>query len=283
VLAYASSARALTIARILLIARISRTSIGRIEGVFRRMKPVIGITSSPLREEQSSERVAVPRDYVDAVIAAGAVPIILPAQDDNNEAILGMVDGLLFTGGADIRPKVYGDRKVHPATYGIDDLRDRFELELLNEAVEREIPFFCICRGIQIMNVALGGTLIQDIADQYSPDIQHRQQHAGIVATEPSHSVNATPGSLLADIYGTTEISTNSFHHQAVRDVAPGLEVEARSPDGIVEAVSLPNHPFALGVQWHPEMMFKVHSNQLSPFATLVQKAVEKKLSTVPF
>jgi putative glutamine amidotransferase len=246
------------------------------------MKPVIGITSSPLREEHSSERVALPRDYVDAVIAAGGVPIILPTQDDNNEAILGLVDGLLFTGGADVRPAVYGDEEVHPSTYGIDDLRDRFELNLLNEAVEREVPFFCICRGIQIMNVALGGTLIQDIADQYSPEIQHRQQHVGIVATQPSHSVNASPGSLLAEIYGTTEISTNSFHHQAVRDVAPCLEIEARSPDGIVEAVSLPNHPFALGVQWHPEMMFKVRSDQLSPFASLVQKAVDKKLSTVP-
>ncbi len=247
------------------------------------MKPVIGITASPLRDDQgagSTERVAVPRNYVDAVIAAGGVPFILPAQDDHNVAILGIVDGLLFTGGADIRPEKYGDSEVHPQTYGVDDLRDRFELKLLNDAVEQEIPFFCVCRGIQIMNVALGGTLIQDIPDQYSPELQHRQQKAGIAASEPSHTVEVVSGSMLEEIYGSTTIETNSFHHQAVKDVAPGLKIEARSPDGLIEAVSLPNHPFALGVQWHPEMMFAAHGQQLAPFAGLVRKAAERKLTT---
>ncbi|MFL5761090.1 MAG: gamma-glutamyl-gamma-aminobutyrate hydrolase family protein [Thermomicrobiales bacterium] len=246
------------------------------------MRPIIGITASPLREEPpsgSTERVAVPRNYVDAVIAAGGIPVILPAQDENNEAILSIVDGLLFTGGADIRPQVYGEDDVHPATYGIDDLRDRFELTLLNDAVAQEVPFFCVCRGIQVMNVALGGTLIQDIADQLAPEIDHHQHRIGIAATEPSHSVTAAPGSLIEEIYGNNVIATNSFHHQALKTVAAGLQVEARSLDGVVEAVSLPGHPFALGVQWHPEMMFRSNRDQLAPFTMLISKAAERKFA----
>jgi putative glutamine amidotransferase len=249
------------------------------------MKPVIGITASPLRADNQDdrERVSVPRNYVDAVIAAGGVPLVLPSQDDNSDTLLEIVDGLLFTGGADIAPAVYGDGEVHPETYGVDDRRDRFELSLVNLAVEREIPFLCICRGIQVLNVALGGTLIQDIPDQYSQEIQHRQQHSGISASEPSHAVAVREGSLLDETYGSSELSTNSFHHQSVKDAAPQLEIDARSADGVIEAVSLPGHPFALGVQWHPEMMFKDHAEHLAPFQALVEKALNRKLSTAPF
>jgi putative glutamine amidotransferase len=247
------------------------------------MKPVIGITASQLRgdKQDDRERVSVPRNYVDAVIAAGGVPLVLPGQDENNEAILELVDGLLFTGGADIDPANYGDTDKHPETYGVDDLRDRFELGLVQLAVEREIPFFCICRGIQVLNVALGGTLIQDIPDQYSRDIQHRQQHLNVDASEPSHAVAVRAGSKLAEIYAAKELSTNSFHHQSLKEVAPQLEVDARSADGVIEAVSLPDHPFAVGVQWHPEMMFNAHSEHLAPFRNLVEKARDRKLSTV--
>jgi putative glutamine amidotransferase len=234
------------------------------------MKPVIGITASQLRADNQDdrERVSVPRNYVDAVIAAGGVPLILPSQDDNYDSLFELVDGLLFTGGADIDPEVYGDEDVHPETYGIDARRDRFELALVNLAVERELPFFCICRGIQVFNVALGGTLIQDIPDQYSREIQHRQQHAGIDASET---------------YGSHQLSTNSLHHQSVKDPAPNLEIDARSPDGVIEAISLPSHPFALGVQWHPEMMFKAHAEHLAPFRALVEKSLDRKLSMAPF
>jgi putative glutamine amidotransferase len=245
------------------------------------MKPVIGITASALRGDEGDgrERVMTPRNYVDAVIAAGGLPMILPSQDDNSESILELVDGLLFTGGADIDPAIYGDEDKHPETYGVDDRRDRFELGLVKLAVEREIPFFCICRGIQVLNVALGGTLIQDIPDQYSKDIQHRQHELGIAAAEPSHAVVVRDGSPLAEIYGSTELTTNSFHHQSVKSVAPALEVDARSTDGVVEAVSIATHPFAVGVQWHPEMMFASYAEHLAPFRALVEKASERKLT----
>jgi putative glutamine amidotransferase len=249
------------------------------------MKPVIGITSSPLRGDNldNRERVFVPRNYVDAVIAAGGVPLILPSQDDNNEPILEVVDGLLFIGGADLDPATYGDQEVHPETYGVDDRRDRFELSLMRLAVDQGIPVFCICRGIQVLNVALGGTLIQDIPDQYSQDIQHRQHHSGIESSEPSHTIAIREGSLLEEVYGAAELPTNSFHHQSLKDVASRLRIDGRSSDGVIEAVSLPGHPFALGVQWHPEMMFKAHAEQLAPFRALVEKAVDRKLSVAPF
>jgi putative glutamine amidotransferase len=249
------------------------------------MKPVIGITASQLRSDTQDdrERVSVPRNYVDAVIAAGGVPMILPSQEENDEFLLELVDGLLFTGGADIDPEVYGAEAIHPETYGVDAGRDRFELALVNLAVERELPFFCICRGIQVLNVALGGTLIQDIPDQYSREIQHRQQHSAIDASEASHAVTVREGSLLDATYGSHELSTNSFHHQSVKEVAPQLEIDARTPDGVIEAVSLPGHPFALGVQWHPEMMFEAHAEHLAPFRALVEKARDRKLSMAPF
>src|SRR5262249_13028232 len=252
-----------------------------IQGVDCSMKPVIGITPSLMRDTQPHgvfERYLLSANYPTAVIAAGGIPVILPPQDDHATALTDRLDGLLLSGGADIDPAEYGDTGVHPTTYDISPLRDRFEFALLREALARDLPILGICRGIQVLNVGLGGTLFQDVADQYGREVLHRQQEAGIEAAEPSHAVTATEGGLLAAVYGATAIATNSFHHQAVKAVAPDLMVEARSDDGLVEAVSLPSRSFVLGVQWHPEMMFERHDKHLRPFERLVSAATSRSL-----
>lgn len=247
------------------------------------MKPIIGITPSPFKATSAAgelERYAIAACYVNAVIAAGGVPIVLPPQDGSTDAILRIVDGLLFSGGADIDPAIYGDTDVHPKTYDIHPLRDRFELELIKAAIERDIPTFCICRGIQVLNVACGGTLHQDVPDQYSAAIPHRQQETGHQNHESSHSVLAESGSLLETTYDLTDIPVNSYHHQAVKEIAPGLRVAGLSEDGLVEAVELPGKSFVLGVQWHPEMMFEAHPEHLAPFKQLVEAAAARRLSS---
>ena len=242
------------------------------------MKPVIGITPSPIEDQQPHGlffRYALSSNYSEAVEAAGGIPIILPPQQGNIDEILDMVDGLLLSGGGDIRPDRYGDGSVHEKTYGIHDLRDELELQLARGAVERDLPVLCICRGIQVLNVALEGTLIQDIAGEYGTQIEHRQHENGIPSSEPSHEVRVECDSLLADVYEADTIQTNSFHHQALKDVSPELRTIATAPDGIIESVERPDSSWILGVQWHPEMMFKAHEEHLKPFNGLVKAAIE--------
>lgn len=240
------------------------------------MKPVIGITPSPSRDtfdHGTFERYAISANYTEAIEAAGGIPIVLPPQQSRADDLLALVDGLLLSGGGDIRPSRYGDDSVHPKTYGIHDLRDRLELDLVRLALERDLPLLCICRGIQVLNVALGGTLIQDIADQYGTQTQHRQQENKIPSSEPGHDVHVDEGTLLHQVYGSQTLRCNSFHHQALKDVSPQLRVVGRAPDGIVEAVERPGSTWLLGVQWHPEMMFTAHDEHLRPFQGLVAAA----------
>lgn len=243
-------------------------------------KPIIGITPSPMEDTQSHGsfvRYAIATTYTEAVEAAGGIPIVLPPQQGNVEALLDVIDGLLISGGGDIRPDRYGDSDVHPKTYGIHDGRDELELALVREAIRRDMPVLCICRGIQVLNVALGGTLIQDIPDQYSPEIAHAQQERGIRKEDPGHSVRVISGSLLQRTYDSDTIEVNSFHHQAIRGLGAGLVVNAVAPDGIIESVSLPNCSWVLGVQWHPEMMFRDHQEHLRPFTALVAEAAQAR------
>jgi putative glutamine amidotransferase len=217
--------------------------------------------------------VTLTRNYIDAILAAGGLPILLPAQDDHADAILDLVDGLLLSGGSDLDPALYGDTDVHPRTYGIDPLRDRFEIDLARGAVARDIPLLCICRGIQVLNVALGGTLYQDIADQVGRTILHRQGEAEIDPAEPSHRVRLDGNSRLGSIYGVTSVDVNSFHHQVIRKVATPLVTVGESEDGLAEAVEMPDRSFVCGIQWHPEMMFERHPEHAAPFAAFVEAA----------
>ena len=248
------------------------------------MRPVIGITPSPQHDEFSHGdfyRFAMSDTYVRAVTAAGGVPIVLPPQKGIAEDLLDAIDGLLLSGGADVAPSRYGDADTHPDTYGVDPLRDEFEIELIAGARKRDMPVFCICRGIQILNVALGGTLYQHVPEQVPSDTPHRQHEAGIPKEEIAHAVVPTPGGVLDQIFGHSPVGVNSFHHQAIREVADGLVVEAVSDDGLIEAVSVPGYRFMLGVQWHPEMMFERHPEQLAPFQSLVEAAAARRLAPV--
>lgn len=241
-------------------------------------KPVIGITPSPTTRELphgSFHQYSIADTYTTAVEAAGGIPIVIPPQDDNAAQLASLVDGFIFSGGGDIDPAAYGDSETHAKTYGIHHGRDALEFALLREAIDRGIPTLCICRGIQVLNVVMKGTLYQDVEDQYSDTIRHRQQTDDIPKEDPSHTVEATAGSLLAEVYGSTRIEVNSFHHQGIKALGSGLVAVAKSEDGLVEGVELPDHPWLLGVQWHPEMMYAAHDEHLKPFSGLVEAALK--------
>ncbi|MFW6074858.1 MAG: gamma-glutamyl-gamma-aminobutyrate hydrolase family protein [Chloroflexota bacterium] len=239
-------------------------------------RPLIGITPTPSTDtlgHGTFHRYVIADGYTDGVNQAGGIPVVIPPQSSDNIAeILDRVDGLLFSGGGDLNPALYNDDITHEKTAGIHEGRDSLELGLITEALERDMPILCICRGIQVLNVALGGTLHQHVPDLENA-IQHRQQEDGIAKEEPGHSVMVEPDSLLAATYRSQFIEVNSFHHQGLKTLGVGLRVNARASDGLVEAVDLPGHRWVLGVQWHPEMMFKIHAEHHRPFAALIEAA----------
>ena len=246
------------------------------------MKPIIGITPSAQLDTLAHGtflRYCMSAPYVRAVETAGGVPIILPPQRDAIDDLMSIIDGLLLSGGPDVDPARYGDDYVHPATYGIDPERDQFEIDLFDAALRRGIPVFGICRGIQVMNVALGGTLIQDVSTEHpgAADVGHRQHERGLEDSAVGHEMSAVDAAPLP-IFGNNDLGVNSFHHQAIRDLAPELMPVAFSPDGLVEAVVMRGNPEVFGVQWHPELMFERDDAHLRPFARLVEAAAKSKL-----
>ncbi len=250
------------------------------------MKPIIGITPSAQVDtlvHGTFQRYCISAPYVRAVESAGGVPVILPPQQDAVEALMAIVDGVLLSGGPDVDPARYGDTYVHPNTYGVDSDRDQFEINLFDAALRHGIPVFGICRGIQVMNVALGGTLIQDVATEHpgAAEVGHRQHERGLEDSAVGHEMSAVDPSLLP-IFGNNDLGVNSFHHQAIRDIAPTLIPVAYSPDGLVEAVVLRGNAEVFGVQWHPELMFERDSAHLRPFVLLIEAAEKSKLLGTP-
>jgi len=251
-------------------------------------QPLIGITPSSTTDTLNHgtfERYVLARTYTDAVRAAGGIPIILPPgdADDDVDALLERIDGILLSGGGDLEPSLYGDVTSHPTTYGIDPERDRFELGVVQWARTRDLPLLGICRGIQTLNIAFGGTLVQDVDDQWGSAVNHRQQQSGYTRDDTSHDVEIEHrGNPLRDLVGSEPLAVNSFHHQAIRDVAPGLEVIARAPDDLVEAVWCPGMRFALAVQWHPEMLAATHQRHHALFAGLVAAASLTRATVTP-
>ena len=214
------------------------------------MRPIIGITPSL---ETNENKIYTPTSYPKAVIQAGGTPVFLnfTRDDEMIEQYAAMVDGVLFSGGDDVDPASYDEEQI----WGCGDicpLRDDFEIKLLKVLVEKypEKPVLGICRGAQVLNVAMGGTLYQDLRSQVEGCIRHQQQQSSHYA---SHKAMMTEGSKLHAIYGSTEVMVNSFHHQAVKDVGEGLVVTARASDGVVEGLEKPDHPYFIAVQWHPE------------------------------
>jgi putative glutamine amidotransferase len=217
--------------------------------------PIIGVTLDFERGGKPGNfskmpHYAVRQNYCTAVSDLGAVALPLPHDVKAAEQYLALIDGLIITGGGfDVPPEYYGE-KVASDKVSTKDARTQFEFAITKGAVDRKIPILGICGGEQLLNVVLGGTLIQHIPDSIPNALEHEQKNA---RTEPGHTISIINNSLLHRIAGVEKADVNSAHHQAVAKPAPGVVVNATTSDGVIEGIELPGHPFCLGVQWHPE------------------------------
>ena len=236
------------------------------------IRPLIGITTARVLNNAHIHVMSVAEAYVQAVYQAGGLPLLIPLgiSDADLAPLLVKLHGLLLTGGGDIDPARYGGQP-HPKVYDIDHDRDRLELNLVVKASQAGMPFLGICRGFQVVNVAFGGTLYEDILDQHPGALKH-DYFPGYPRDQLVHPVQVTQGSHLAEILAQTQVEVNSLHHQGVRQVPPDLRTTALAPDGIPEAVELRGHPFGLAVQWHPEWL-QVHAPMRRLFQAFVEAA----------
>lgn len=234
-------------------------------------RPVIGVV--PLVDYGRESLWMLP-GYLDGVAEAGGLPVTLPLTEDTDRVgqLLEMVDGLLVTGGQDVGPDVYGlaDAASRELVGETSPERDRMEALLVPAALERDLPVLGICRGIQAINALLGGTLWQDLPTQLPSAVEH---HGHAPYDVPVHTVEVLAGTPLAEAVGAGELAVTSYHHQAVRDVAPGLEAMAVAPDGVVEAVWRPASRFCWAVQWHPEFSHLVDAASRAVFSAFVDAA----------
>lgn len=230
-------------------------------------RPVIGITTYLTPAAWGAwqmDAALVPADYVRGVIRAGGAPLLVPPGADL-DATLGAVDGLVFSGGSDLDPALYG-AAPHPETGGVVRERDDFELALMRAALEQDMPMLAICRGSQVLNIALGGDLEQHVPDRVGTDV-HKQVN-GVFA---EHDVDVVRGSRLGSLLGDRH-DVKSHHHQGFGELGSGLQVSARAPDGTVEALEDPERRFTVGVLWHPEA-----GEDLALFEALVEEAANYK------
>ena len=249
--------------------------------------PLIGLTAGgdPKRPEVYQLR----SDYVRSVERAGGIPVALvpggPALDSGFSrssalsaiaALVDRLDGLVVTGGVDVAPALYG-QSPHPTVLGVSDERDGFELLLLREALRRDLPLLGICRGMQVLNVALGGTLIQDIPSAIGSKVAVAHDDPARERDQLAHDVEVDDGSRLARLLGSGQLAVNSFHHQAVDRLGEGLVATAYAPDGIVEGVEIPSARHVVAVQWHPESFWRDFDRFGPLFVSLVRAASGEK------
>lgn len=244
------------------------------------MRPVIGITPA---FETISSRLFLRSNYLEAVVRAGGLPVILPltsAEADVEELVI-LLHGLVLTGGGDVDPAHFGEQP-HPGLKEVQPLRDWQEMKLARLALGADIPLLGICRGIQIMNVALGGSLYQDLPDQRPGGIEHFQMEP---RTQTTHNVKVEGNSRLKRIVKTQPSESlnhgagfmvNSLHHQAVKELAGGFIVSAWAPDGVIEGIEAPGHLFYVGVQWHPEDLYDIDETSRALFSALVDASRHK-------
>lgn len=239
-------------------------------------RPLIGITAfeTTHRNKPHTPLYALGQRYVHAIEAGdGAGVILAPGlSDESLREIFDRLDGLLLSGGGDLAPALYG-QAPHPALGPISQARDHAEVLLAQWAVQADKPLLCICRGIQVLNVALGGSLIQDIPSQVAGALQHNFDSGRVPHEHRAHSVEIESSSRLADALGTHTAQVNSWHHQAIAHVASPLQVVARAPDGIIEAVEIARRRFTVGVQWHPEWLYDTQPEMLRLFQTFIRAA----------
>lgn len=233
--------------------------------------PLIGIPSylDNSMPDKMPARFAMSRPYVTALTIVGAAPVIIPLDlgIETMRGIYERLDGLFLAGGGDMNPACYG-QNVYPKTEGLDALRDEAELIMARWALEDHMPVLGVCRGVQALNVAGGGSLIQDVTDMIPHAIRHQyfpEKPRDYVA----HDVATVEGTRLANILGN-EARVNSFHHQAVKDIAPDFRVSAYAPDGVIEAIEHVNGTFAVGVQWHPESLVQSDAKMMALFEAFI-------------
>ncbi|MBR3297087.1 MAG: gamma-glutamyl-gamma-aminobutyrate hydrolase family protein [Firmicutes bacterium] len=230
------------------------------------MKPIIGIMAHPTLNEYRGNKATIHscgENYLFSVEAAGGIPLILPIFDDPEalDRYTAMCDAYIVPGGIDVNPISYGEQP-HPLLEATRLDYDEYQLHLIKRMLRTEKPMLAICRGIQIMNVAFGGTLYQDVSLHGPGTMRHSQRE--IMPGGISHKVIIEEGSILQRLYGN-ELWTNSYHHQAIKDLGEGLRVTARAEDGIIEAVEAVDHPYMHAVQWHPESFFVRKDNYMLP------------------
>ena len=233
-------------------------------------QPIIGLTldSEPPGGYSKWPWYALRQNYCEAVLRAGGLPILLPHEPEQAPAYIDLVDALVVTGGAfDVDPALFGASERH-ATVTLKERRTAFELAITRQAVAADLPLLGICGGQQLLNVALGGTLIQHIADEVPGALAHEQPNP---RNEPGHAVRVTEGTVLRRLAGSGELAVNSAHHQAVKTPGPGLLVDAVAPDGVIEGIEDPRRRFCIGVQWHPE--FGISDADRRLFIALIEAA----------
>jgi putative glutamine amidotransferase len=233
--------------------------------------PLIGLTISRYTDDVSTSQLSMPEAYAQAITKAGGVPLLIPLglTEDALQRIITRIDGILFTGGGDIHPERYGGAMSNQCQ-SVDADRDRIEIFLLRQIIQAPKPFLGICRGCHIINVGLGGSLYIDISTDRPKSLEHRRSRRDVLA----HPVRIKEGSQLAKIIGAEEIEVNSRHHQAIQKLAAGLTAVAFAPDGVLEAIEMPDYSgfFGLGVQWQPEDMLE-HKPARDLFRAFIQTA----------
>ena len=224
--------------------------------------PLIGITTGRILSNKQLPMIVTVEAYVRAILQAGGAPVLVPVGMHNGHigVLRDRLDGILLTGGGDVDPQRFNGQP-HPRVYDVDPERDEIEIGLAKTAVESHWPLLAICRGIQVLNVALGGSLFTDLGSQWTSTIRH-DCYPDLARDHIAHPSEVVPGSRLADLIGGERLPVNSLHHQGIQRVASDLQAVAHAPDGLVEAVEVTGHPFGLGVQWHPEWLTGSPANQ---------------------
>jgi putative glutamine amidotransferase len=229
--------------------------------------PLIGITTYG---QDDRGRYELPSEYVQSVRRAGGLPLLMPPGEPRLDQWLELVDALVLTGGGDLAPA--DDRDAHEAVYNVDPVRDTSEKAVARHALAHQPPTLCICRGMQVLNAVLGGSLHTHLPDVYGEQVAHRMP-----PREPvPHDVSVDAHCRLAALMGSHQLATVSWHHQAIDRLGAGLRVVARAPDDVIEAVELEGHPWLLAVQWHPELSAATDPTQQRLFDALVAEAARR-------
>lgn len=235
------------------------------------IKPIIGIPIGDLPPVEGKSFYGMAPACAEAVQAAGGVPVLFPpgVEESDLARLLDRSDGLLLIGGPDPDPRLFGQEPI-PGNGRISPGRDRLEIALITAAIERNMPILGLCRGMQMINVALGGDIYQDLPSQFPGALKHVQEAP---RWYPTHGVRFAEGSRLAGIFQAREAAVNSYHHQAVRRLAPGIKATAHAPDGVVEGIERDGEPWVVGVQWHAEDMAVRDAGNHALFLALVNAA----------